>query len=347
MNNEFHSVSFIEERGDFGVNIEKTPRFNRLCAIFVAVQWIGFGVMHFTSKKQTAMMIPDFVTGIGDTLLKTDSTDFISISTGMLEVAIGILLLIPAARKPAAWASLALIILYIPAVYTILTLSSEGGAWILPMQALVVPNNILLALISLHLARYPNAGVFPVTAEFEARLNRPFLKLPKLTTGRATLLTAAVMLASNCAGFLAIYTRNTFGYSTAVMWALMCLCLGALIGFLFAVPKSNPEHSSKQPFFANTNIELISDWATKIVIGLGLIHVTEIGQFLDTKSQELNVTLQVPDGSGADHTLFAQALIVYFFVLGLIQGYLLTRMFLTGQFNASSDPQVEAAEAKD
>lgn len=329
------------------MTIGPTLRFNRLCAIILSVQWIGFGVMHFTSKEETAMMIPEFVTKIGDPLLKTDSTDFISISTGMLEVAIGIFLLIPAIRKPAAWASLALVILYIPAVYTILTLSPEKGAWIAPMQALVVPNNIMLALFSLHLARYPNAGIFPVTPKFEARLSRPWINLPKLTTGHATLLTAAVLLASNCAGFLAIYTRDTFGYSTAVMWALMCLCLGALIGFLFAVPKSNPEHSSRQAFFANTNIELISDWATKIVIGLGLIHFQEIGQFVAIKADELNGVLRVPNGSGADHTLFAQALIVYFFVLGLIEGYLLTRMFLVSQFNATSMQETETVEGAD
>lgn len=315
----------------------QTPRFNRLCTIVLSVQWIGFGVMHFTAMKQTKMMIPKFVTDLGTGLGLSNPNEFISISTGMLEVAIGIFLLIPVIRKPAAWASLALVILYIPAVYTILTLSPEKGAWIAPMQALVVPNNILLALFSLHLARYPNAGIFPVAPKFEARLSRPFFRLPKLTTGNATLLTAAVLLASNCAGFLAIYKRDTFGYSTAVMWALMCLCLGALIGFLFAVPKSNPEHTSKQAFFANTNIELISDWATKIVIGLGLIHFQEIGQFIAIKADELNSVLRVPNGSGADHTLFAQALIIYFFVLGLIEGYLLTRMFLAWQFNQTAE----------
>lgn len=313
------------------MNIEATPKFNRLCAIILAVQWIGFGVMHFTSKKQTEMMIPEFVTKLGEGLGLPQANEFISISTGMLEVAIGIFVLIPVLRKPAAWGSLALIILYIPAVYTILTLP-RIEAWIAPMQAVVVPNNILLALISVHLARYPNARIFSIAPAIEARLSRPLIKLPDLTAGRGTMLTAAVLLGSNIAGFLAIYTRSTFGYSTAVMWGLMCLCLGALVGFLFAVPKSNPEHKSEQAFFANTNIELISDWATKIVIGLGLIHFQEIGAFIGTKSQELNASLQVQGGTGADHTLFAQALIVYFFVLGLIQGYLLTRMFLTGQF---------------
>lgn len=318
------------------MTIEQTPRFNRLCAAFLSFQWIGFGVMHFTSKTQTNMMIPEFVTEIGEWLKLPNANDFISISTGMLEVAIGIFLLIKAARRPAAWASLALIIVYIPAVYTILTLSPEEGAWIAPMQALVVPNNILLALISYHLARHPHGRVFSAAPALEARLSQPFPKMPEVSAGRATLLTAGVLLASNCAGFFAIYTRTEFGYSTAVMWALMCLCLGALIGFLFAVPKSNPEHVSTQAFFANTNIELISDWATKIVIGLGLIHFVEIGQFVRTKSEELNKALVVPGGSGADHTLFAQALIVYFFVLGLIEGYLLTRMFLASQFNATT-----------
>jgi hypothetical protein len=79
----------------------------------------------------------------------------------------------------------------------------------------------------------------------------------------------------------------------------------------------------------------VSDWLSKIIVGVGLINLKEIGVFIDTTSKSLAESI----GSTPP---FAMALILYFFVAGLIQGYLLTRMFLAWQFevqvaNARSD----------
>jgi hypothetical protein len=76
----------------------------------------------------------------------------------------------------------------------------------------------------------------------------------------------------------------------------------------------------------NTNIETVSDWLTKIIVGVGLIHLKDIGAFLDSLSNDLADALTIDQPC-------ALALIIYFFLAGLIHGYLLTRMFLSWQFS--------------
>jgi len=50
---------------------------------------------------------------------------------------------------------------------------------------------------------------------------------------------------------------------------------GSLVGFLFGVPQyRRPDHSSTRNANStttpNTNLEQISDWLTKIIVGVGL-----------------------------------------------------------------------------
>ena len=92
---------------------------------------------------------------------------------------------------------------------------------------------------------------------------------------------------------------------------------------------------SRQVLLPNTNIESVSDWLSKIIVGVGLIDLAEIGSFIDDTSADLAKAL-----GGTTTPSFAMALILYFFVVGLIQGYLLTRMFLAWQFAL----QVESAD---
>jgi hypothetical protein len=78
-------------------------------------------------------------------------------------------------------------------------------------------------------------------------------------------------------------------------------------------------------FVHNQNIEAVSDWLTKILVGVGLVNFQAIGAFTTRMSTYL------AEGTGT-HTSFAMGLIVYFFVIGIIQGYILTRLFLAKPF---------------
>src|SRR5216684_1230684 len=66
------------------------------------------------------------------------------------------------------------------------------------------------------------------------------------------------------------------------------LAAGVLIGFLFGIPRTQQKEGQKsdptigsQPGVAdgygvNTNLEQISDWLTKIIVGVGLVQLTVI-----------------------------------------------------------------------
>ena len=68
----------------------------------------------------------------------------------------------------------------------------------------------------------------------------------------------------------------------AILAAMFC---GALLGFLFGIPRSlsaaapngaQAEGGHNGGFSHNTNLEQISDWLTKIVVGVGLVQANEI-----------------------------------------------------------------------
>ena len=66
--------------------------------------------------------------------------------------------------------------------------------------------------------------------------------------------------------------------STSLLLGLATFLIGGLIGFLFGIPKINTEYSKnkEKEYLANTSLEEISDWLTKIIIGLGLTQLINI-----------------------------------------------------------------------
>lgn len=85
----------------------------------------------------------------------------------------------------------------------------------------------------------------------------------------------------------------------------------------------------------NTNLEEVSDWLTKIIVGLGLVHLKDLQAKIMEVSRNaasaLNVSPSPSDVSAAT------ALVVAFTVLGFLCGYLYTRLFLQGAFSRSDN----------
>jgi uncharacterized membrane protein len=294
--------------------------FDRLCILLLATEWTVGGSMHFSMHDATVRMVPHWI----------PAKSMVATVTGMIEVATGILLLVPQTRRWAAIASLVLLALYIPAVYTILgnDLALPGNdVFKTAFRVLLIPNNIFLAICSVHLFLQNPGASLTATAAPDSKAS---LQSIWASTELAVLLVAGLLLMSNCAGFLALAVGVPGQRATAFLWAMMCIAIGALIGFLFAVPRVNTEVKPTSALVTNTNIEQVSDWLTKILVGVGLINFKEIGQFLDRLSGELAPSLGTA-AAPVDKPL-ALSLIVYFFVVGLIQGYLLTRLFLSKQF---------------
>jgi hypothetical protein len=116
-----------------------------------------------------------------------------------------------------------------------------------------------------------------------------------------------------------------------LLWSGACLFAGTLIGFLFGIPKtvSDPRATNIEiQQKVNTNLEDISDWMTKIFVGLGLVQLQKIPPYLQSAAGYIAFTW----GDSAANRGFAYALMLYFSVVGFLGGYLLTRIFLSPLF---------------
>jgi hypothetical protein len=132
-------------------------------------------------------------------------------------------------------------------------------------------------------------------------------------------------------------TRSLANISTALLWALACFASGAAAGFLFGIPKilqrsdsTSSKAGEESSYYqqVNTNLVEISDWLTKIIVGLGLYNLRNIPPYVGRAANTLAMSM----GDVKDHLAFSEALIICFFVVGFLFGYLSTRLFLAGAF---------------
>lgn len=178
----------------------------------------------------------------------------------------------------------------------------------------------------------PGGGVF-------ARLWRLLESVGQRDTrGQGTVpATAAAALLCGVVGlaFILLYGLQ-FGWTsetieviaTGVLIAGGAFMTGAALGFLFAIPKIR--QGDEVVIAANTNLEQISDWLTKILVGVGLIQFREIGSALEALGDNLAESL----GGGSSADTMGLAICVYFATGGFLAGYLLTRLLLPAAFRS-------------
>jgi hypothetical protein len=122
---------------------------------------------------------------------------------------------------------------------------------------------------------------------------------------------------------------------------------GCLLGFLFGIPKQKavgtvkpsatvtkegtaPTGASPQgtvELEANTNLEQVSDWLTKIVVGVGLTQIHSMPDWL--KKYADAVAPSLGPSSFTNARALAVGILIYYLTLGFLSGYLLTRLYLT------------------
>ena len=122
--------------------------------------------------------------------------------------------------------------------------------------------------------------------------------------------------------------------SVGTMAAAAAFVAGGLLGFLFGVPKA-PGSDAEEPtmpgrvrYRVNTNLEQISDWLTKILVGVGLIQLTKIA----AAATDLIGVIAKGMGDSASARIVAGGILVYFLGNGFLSGYYVTRTTLTTAF---------------
>ena len=177
------------------------------------------------------------------------------------------------------------------------------------------------------------------------------LRFPKLASDNVAFFVLAVV-ASIGFFFILMYSAQTS--SRAQFWSVMgvsmliagmFLLIGNFLGLLFGIPRAlqakSPEESSDThsnqgksseksgeregtPYGPNTNLEQISDWLTKILVGVGLTQIGQIPQAL----KDYAVYTQAGLGNFSNSYQFSIGLLFYYSISGFLIGYLFTRLHL-------------------
>jgi hypothetical protein len=109
--------------------------------------------------------------------------------------------------------------------------------------------------------------------------------------------------------------------------------VGALLGFLFGIPHYTAKGAETAPtdkasYQPNTNLTQVSDWLTKIIIGVGLVQFGQLTHMLGDLGNSLEQSL----GGDPSGKSFGIAVVVGFFVVGFLCSYLYTRLRLQWAF---------------
>ena len=130
-------------------------------------------------------------------------------------------------------------------------------------------------------------------------------------------------------------------YVLSVAFAAAAAACGWLLGLLFGIPRSlaranvpaagtataaSGPGAANRTSRVNTNLEDISDWLTKTIVGVGLTQLFLIPHYLWNAAQKLNIYGFQWDNYGP---LLVLSLFLYFAPGGFWLGYIGTRTFLT------------------
>jgi tetratricopeptide (TPR) repeat protein len=149
---------------------------------------------------------------------------------------------------------------------------------------------------------------------------------------------------------------------TALLWSFACLSCGGFVGFLFGIPRvlqqdvsparaattqqggsagTPTDIAGNYTIRVNTNLEQISDWLTKIIVGITLIQLQKVPENLNRAATFIAYSF-----SGPSDKFFAGAVIIFFSIGGFLGGYLFTRLFLTGAFYRADQPGLPISQSE-
>ena len=117
-----------------------------LTAYGLAILYALAGISHWLRPRFFARLIPMWM----------PSHQFLVAASGLLEVVLAVALFIPAIRQEAAWASAALLTLYLP-IHVVMLLQPEDTGMGLPRWALLL--RLLLQFVLIGLSVYAAGGL--------------------------------------------------------------------------------------------------------------------------------------------------------------------------------------------
>lgn len=136
-----------------------------------------------------------------------------------------------------------------------------------------------------------------------------------------------------------------------ILIAVAVFFSGIVIGFLFGIPRILPQEpipsepdipkgaETRDKYFQsnlyeeNSNLDQISDWLTKILVGVGLTQLNQVPAVLHKYSEKIEPSLGGYPSSG----IFGIAILIFFSANGFLIGYLWTRRCAAVEFKKGLD----------
>jgi hypothetical protein len=182
----------------------------------------------------------------------------------------------------------------------------------------------------------------------------PEIKKPPTQSGKA-IYTLGICIIMGCLGCVLYSCQASKIYEffsvlgTGLLISGASLVSGCLLGFLFGIPralqaeKTEVNNVSLQPavdsngkverkdengtaYRPNTNLEQISDWLTKILVGISLVQINSFPGLLIRYANFISPGI----GNYNSSKVFAITILFFYLTCGFLIGYLWTRLYFAG-----------------
>jgi len=136
-------------------------------------------------------------------------------------------------------------------------------------------------------------------------------------------------------------------WQDGVTWTIYMLAVGSvagIVGIIFGVPRARAEFSpeASERYSANSNLEQISDWLTKLLVGAGLVELKNLPGALVSAGEFLGEGLTV-----GNPTAYATSAVIYGMGIGFGIGYLWARLRLRLLLEVSDRDAAEASRKRE
>lgn len=119
-----------------------------------------------------------------------------------------------------------------------------------------------------------------------------------------------------------------------VLLALASFITSFFTGTLFGMPNRNRVTVKENDYAFNNSLYDVSDWLTKIMVGLGLINLKEIPVYFINLGQSVSMSTKY---KGELLNIYAISTVIYFGFLGLYIGYNYMRLVLSNKYKKADN----------
>ncbi|GAB2488623.1 hypothetical protein GCM10027164_17290 [Algoriphagus taiwanensis] len=121
------------------------------------------------------------------------------------------------------------------------------------------------------------------------------------------------------------------------MISLAAFSISFFVGILFGMPKRKDNDSDN--YTLNNSLVEISEWLTKIIVGLSLVNLQNIPPYLVKIGNYIEITTQLKNITSLK--IISISLIIYYSFLGLYFGYNYMRIFLSLKYRDVDNEMVK------